>query len=214
MPHELYDWVKNNILLFPQKKSQISIAIITALWSASKGLQAITDGLNAAMEVENKNGFLRKRLQACLNLLFITSGIVITLSLIVFSQNFFKLVLPNFEVVHVLFSGLRSISILLLAVLFTCFYRFLPGVQLPFRACARGGFLVSIGWTLFSYLYSYYVNYVSRMEPQFGIAGLSILFMLWFHVCISFLFYGAVLAEQLSKGTYHPLSYIKEAFQI
>ena len=33
MPHELYDWVKNNILLFPQKKSQISIAIITALCS-------------------------------------------------------------------------------------------------------------------------------------------------------------------------------------
>ena len=42
----------------------LSVSAVTILWSASKGVQALMDGINTVLAVKNKKGYLSRRLLA------------------------------------------------------------------------------------------------------------------------------------------------------
>ena len=60
-----------------------------------------------------------------------------------------------------------------------------------------GGVLASIGWMVFSDLYSIYVEKFSRYASIYGSVYTIALSLLWLYCCLNILFYGGVLNRLL-----------------
>ena len=61
------------------------------------------------------------------------------------------------------------------------------------------GILTSIGWMVFSDLFSIYVTHFSSYANIFGSVYAIALGMLWLYCCISILLYGGALNRYLKK---------------
>ncbi len=74
---------------------------------------------------------------------------------------------------------------------------FLPNGRYGFWASLPGGMLSTIGWQVFSDLYSIYVTKFSGYANLFGSVYAIALIMLWLYFCMSILFYGGALNRWL-----------------
>ena len=83
--------------------------------------------------------------------------------------------------------------------LFTAMYTVLPNRKNRFFAGVPGALLASVGWLVFSNLYSVYVEKVSGYASLFGSVYGVVLSMLWLYFCICILFYGGALNHWLEK---------------
>ena len=83
------------------------------------------------------------------------------------------------------------------AVVFTAMFMFLPNRKNKFMQSLPGALLSSIGWLVFSDLFSLYVENFSGYANVFGSVYAVALSMLWLYFCISIVFYGGALNQYL-----------------
>ena len=79
------------------------------------------------------------------------------------------------------------------AVLFTAVFMVLPNRKNTFADSLPGALLASVGWLIFTDLYSTYVTYFRGYATIYGSVYVVALSMLWLYCCISIVFYGGVL---------------------
>ena len=93
----------------------------------------------------------------------------------------------------------RSVWLLIVQILiFALIYMVLPNKRNKFMDSLPGALLASIGWQVFSNLYSVYVENFASYQNIYGSVYALALSMLWLYCCISILFYGAVLNRWLT----------------
>ena len=63
-----------------------------------------------------------------------------------------------------------------------------------------GALLASVGWLVFSNLYSVYVEHFAHLTNVYGSVYAVALSMLWLYCCMSIVFYGGALNALLSRG--------------
>ncbi len=181
----------------------LSITIIAALWSASKGMLGMERGLNRVHKCQIHRSYLMSRL-VCMGytLLFLLSCIL-SLLFIVFGdtiQNFLNNTFPILADVtrNILpFRGLMAV-----VVLTGCFlgiYTYLPHRKLSLISQVPGALFSSAGWLLFSFGFSIYFNQFSRFSYMYGSLTAVILLMLWIYFCICILFAGAEINYYLEN---------------
>lgn len=195
VPEALFPWVEELLILASRNIQLFTFSLFTALWSSSRGLQAITEGLYAAVNQKAPRGFFRKRLQSVFNLTTLTCGLLLMLAVFVLGRKLLVFLAPDSVFIQIMVPGLRISSFALLVFSFAVLYQFLPNCKLPFRACLLGSILSAGSWILFSWIYSHYINYYASINRFYGITGLILLFLFWLQICITFFFYGAVLAR-------------------
>ena len=78
-------------------------------------------------------------------------------------------------------------------------YAALPNKRNSFRESLPGALLASVGWLVFSDLYSVYVENFSGYANIYGSVYALALSMLWLYFCISIVFYGGALNAYLIK---------------
>ena len=81
--------------------------------------------------------------------------------------------------------------------LFTAMYTMLPNRKNKILSSIPGALLSSIGWLIFSDLFSTYVELLSEFLTFYGSVYAMALSMLWLYFCICILFYGAALNHWL-----------------
>ncbi len=184
----------------------LSISVITALWSASRGFLAIIQGMNAVYgNKETRNYFLIRLLSVGYTLVFAVV-FLLTLVLLVFgNQIYMKLqsLFPLLEQVALLVISLRTVlSFLLLAGFFFALYLFVPN-----RRCASfapelpGALLTAAGWLGFSYLYSFYIDHMAEASAMYGSLTAVALCMIWVYACMYIMFIGAELNVVVSDAS-------------
>ena len=77
--------------------------------------------------------------------------------------------------------------------LFTAMFMVLPNRRNSLSSSLPGALLSSIGWLIFSHLFSLYVEHFANYDNLYGSVYALALSMLWLYFCISILFYGGVL---------------------
>ena len=93
---------------------------------------------------------------------------------------------------------LRFILLLLVqTAVFTAMYMVLPNKRNKLMDSLPGALLASIGWLVFSDLYSIYVAHFAGYANIYGSVYAVALSMLWLYCCISILFYGGALNHYL-----------------
>jgi len=179
----------------------ISLSALTGLWSASRGVYGLLTGLNAIYEVpENRGYFYTRGISVFYTFLFLLM-LLVTLVLNVFGRTLLQAIhFDNVTLLQFLWEIVdwRFILMLLLQTgLFSAMFMALPNKRNSFRQSLPGALLASVGWLIFSDLYSAYVENFSGYANVYGSVYAVALSMLWLYFCISIVFYGGALNHYL-----------------
>lgn len=179
----------------------VSLSALTGLWSASRGVYGLLTGLNAIYGVQENRGYIYTRgISVFYTFLFLLM-LLATLILNVFGTTLLQwLPFENLTLLQFLWEIVdwRFILMLLLQTgLFTAMFMALPNRKTTFRESLPGALLASVGWLVFSDLFSIYVENFSGYANIFGSVYAVALSMLWLYFCISIVFYGGALNQYL-----------------
>ena len=169
----------------------LSISALAALWSASRGIYGLRRGLNAIYGAEESRGYFYTR---AVSAVYTVAFLLVLLLTLIFSVLGDAL-LRRFP--QTLLSGMIDVRFLLLLVLqtglFSAMFMVLPNRKNRLLSCLPGALLASLGWLVFSDLYSVYVAYFSGYASIYGSVYAVALSMLWLYWCICLVFYGGAL---------------------
>ena len=79
----------------------------------------------------------------------------------------------------------------LLSIVFTSHYTYVPVHKHTLRSQVPGGVFATLGWIIFSYLFSIYFNHFSNFSYMYGSLTAIVVVMLWLYICICILLVGA-----------------------
>ena len=172
--HEIYN---NSVGL-------VSAAAVMAVWSAAKGIQYLTNGLNSVYDIEETRNWIVLRFRAILYTLMLVVAIVVSLTLMVFGNSLQYLIVQYLPIVAHITQGILSMrSLILLAVLmlfFCTMFKMLPNRKAAFRSQLPGSIMGAVGWSLLSFGLSVYVDYFNGFS-MYGSLTTIILVMLWLY---------------------------------
>ena len=184
----------------------VSFSALTALWSASRGLYGLLTGLNAVYGLTESRGYLYTRLISVVYTFAFLLVLLLTLGLHVFGTGLLELLRSNsggFWGFLLRIIDLRFFLLLFLQTsLFAAMYTFLPSRRSRLSDSLPGAFLASIGWMVFSHLFSVYVEYFPGKADIYGSVYAAALSMLWLYFCILILFYGGLLNRYLMDADF------------
>ncbi len=176
----------------------LATTAIAFLWAGSKGFLSLERGLNNVYSrLEKRNYFLRRFLSLIYTLLF-ALFLILVLVVFVFGNQIFARIETSFPSVANLAFLIKSvrttIGIAVLTVLFTSMFLLIPnrrGQHSSFITELPGALFASIGWLVFSYLYSFYIDHMSNFSAIYGNLTAIVLCLLWLYICMYILFVGA-----------------------
>lgn len=185
----------------------LSLSALTGLWSASRGIYGVLTGLNAIYGVTENRGYIYTRSVSVLYTFAFLLVLLLTLVLHVFGTTIISLLPVHSEPVLQLISEVVDLRFFLLlfiqTALFTAMFMAFPNRKNKLMDSLPGALLSSIGWLVFSDLYSTYVEHFHSYANIYGSVYAVALSMLWLYCCISIVFYGGALNRYLmdSKKT-------------
>jgi len=184
--------------------AMIGLSALTALWSASRGIYGLLTGLNTIYGVEENRGYWYTRaISAGYTFLFLVV-LLLTLVLNVFGTAILEMIPPAVTPVGKFLTeivDLRFFLMLLLqTALFTAMFMVLPNRKNTLGESFPGAVLASLGWLIFSKLFSYYMERVSGYTNIYGSVYAVALSMLWLYFCLSIVFYGGALNQLLMEN--------------
>lgn len=178
--------------------AMLATTAIAFLWAGSKGFLSLERGLNNVYsESETRNYFLRRLLSLASTLLF-ALFVVLVLVVFVFGNQIAEqiaLYLPRIAPTALLIQSLRTmLGIIVLTILFATIFLATPNHRhhnLSFHTEFPGAVFSAVGWIVFSYLYSIYIDHMSNFSVIYGNLTAVVLCLLWLYICIYILFIGA-----------------------
>ena len=164
-----------------------AVSAVVAIWSAAKGMHALTDGLNAVNDLEeNRNWFVLRFWSAIYTVIFMIA-IVFTLVVVVFGTSIRTLAvdyLPILQDLSIVLSSFRGILLFaVLVVFFDVVFTVLPNKKINFISQLPGAVLCALSWNVISFLLSIYINYFNGFS-MYGSLTTVALMMLWLYFCI------------------------------
>ena len=203
-----------NIFTDIESSSSVALLSLTAiglLWSAGKGFMTIKRCLNKINNCEyNRSWFIQRifsSLYALILLLSIAASLLIIVfgeHLIAFLQNRLASLGGKFIVINAIFSNRLFLVPALLTLFFSVMYTFIPNKKKHIIEEIPGAFIASIGWFLFSELYSLYITYMVKYSYTYGSLTTFMLLLIWMYICIIILFFGAEFNALIEKKIFKP----------
>lgn len=197
----------------------LTISILLTLWSAGKGISALIQGINVVNAVEEKRNFIHKRAVCCVYTVIMLAAIMVNLILVVFGRaiaNYLATVWVGFADIQGFLVKPRYLYMfIILTLVFTLCYAFLPNKRLKFREQLPGAVFAAGCWIGFSFFFSLYV---SKFNPynMYGNLAMFIVAMVWMYFCMLFLLYGACINryfKPINQKIVHPIKTGKELIE-
>ena len=176
-----------------------SIGLITAIWSASKGIMSLIKGVNRAYDLEESRPFWKLRLLSVVMTIGLIVLIMLSLSIFVFETFIFKKYLTNnFPQSEVLFTLVQTIIVLISFIfVFTLLYKFSPSlkkdVKITFKESLPGSVFATLGLILATKGFSIYVDNFGNYSKVYGSIGGVIVLLIWLYLASVIVILGAEL---------------------
>ena len=203
LPEALLPYAKRLILSTYRNSSGavVSISAITALWSAGLGMHGLLTGLNTVYEIRENRGYIYTRLLSMLYTFLFLLVLLLTLVLHVFGASIFDFLEDSSNPVLMFLAEVVDFRFFLLLFLqtlvFCLLFMALPNQKSSLLEALPGALLGSIGWLVFSDMFSWYVEYFPLYANIYGSVYAVALSMLWLYFCICIVFYGGLLNHWL-----------------
>lgn len=181
----------------------LSVTAIASLWASSKGILSLMKGFDCIYKTEDKRNYFILRLVASIYTIIFIVGIVVSLVILVFGNSllsFFKEYEPILYNFVEFIISLRGLYIpVFLTLIFVIFYKLVPNKNFRFIDHVPGALFSALGWEIFSYAYSVYIDYYSSHTSIYGPLTTAILMLLWLYFCMYILFLGAEINVYFHK---------------
>ncbi|NCC81628.1 MAG: YihY/virulence factor BrkB family protein [Clostridia bacterium] len=199
MPENTADFLINIIdeLLEARSGSLLSVSMLTTIFFASKGVNAIIIGINRSFLVTENRGFFKKTAISFIFTILFAFSINFLFIFIIMGQVITELVVNFLGITD--FSaqlwGLIRIGITLgfIFLVISFVYIYFPNLKprLKIKDVIWGSIFSTLFWLISSFLFSFYVNNFSNYTLIYGsIAGI-IVFLLWLFISSIILLTGA-----------------------
>ncbi len=175
----------------------LSITTVVVLWTAGKGILALTRGLNSVYNCIERRGYLYLRLISTLYTLIFAVILVFTLIALVYGNSIYQFisgVFPALMYYTSLVKMLRMlVSISIFTLMFMFFYKVLPSKKPKTLHVIPGAFFTTAGWIIASYVFSIYVEYSKNLSYIYsGLTNIMSL-LLWLYLIMYIFFLGGEL---------------------
>lgn len=187
--------------LYGKSPAILSISAVAAVWSAARGVLAVTKGLNEITGVNETRNYIVMRIWSAFYTLFMILAVMVLLVGGVFGKrihNFveqYLYVFPNS--VKAIFSYRDAILIVVLFLVFLFFFTVLPDKKMKIRKQIPGAVFASLCWWGFSSLFSVYVMHYNSYS-MYGSLATVIIMMLWIYIGMYIMFIGAQINDYLT----------------
>ena len=180
----------------------VSLSALVALWSASRGIHGVLLGLNSIYDVEEDRGWFYTRSISVVYTFAFLLVLILTLVLSVFENTILQHIpvedSPLWQLLNRAIDFRFLLLLLIQTMLFTGIFMVFPNRRNGFKESLPGAIMASLGWLVFSNLFSLYVEHFPNYANIYGSIYAVALSMLWLYCCISIVFYGGVLNHYLA----------------
>lgn len=176
------------------------VTMIVTLWSAAKGIQAITNGLNRVHNTYENRSWLVLRLRSMLYTMIFILILLATIIVVVLGstlRSFLAQYIPVLPWFVSLLYHLRYVLVFVYMVLmFAALYRNVPNLDRETRKQTKfiyqlpGAFLCAVSWLVLSLGISIYVDDFNGFSIYGGLTRLAVI-MVWLYFCLVCLMLGA-----------------------
>lgn len=182
--------------MYKQSLKILPIAILVMLWSSSKGMLALMLGLNVVNGVTETRNYLLLRLEAAFYMVITVVSLLASLTLSVLGETIVYTIIsvfPNIGSLLLILMRFRFLFVwALLTIVFTITYTYVPNKKMKMRHQIPGAVFAAIGWSVFSFVFSIYIEGFHGMSI-YGSLSTIIIMMFWLYCCIYILLIGANL---------------------
>ena len=165
----------------------ISITAVLAIWSAAKGIQYLSNGLNVVNELNETRSWLVLRIRATFYTFVFLIAILVLIVLLIFGRGVKRMVVSYSPIMEEITNKLHPfrflIILFILMILLVTMYKALPNNKPSVISQIPGAVLCGIAWYIFSFGLSVYVKYFNGFS-MYGSLTTIVLLMLWLYFCI------------------------------
>ncbi len=177
---------------------KLAFGAVVALWSATAGMTAIEDTLNAVYKVRETRPLWKQYLTA-IALTLVTAVIMFLAMSVLFYVNatvhFLRLGTPIALIIRI---AAWPVAFALLALLFAITYYWAPDVkQGRWQWITPGAFVGILGWILASVALRIYLHFFNSYSATYGSLGAVIILLTWFYVSGLMLLVGAAVNSSI-----------------
>jgi membrane protein len=187
---------------------KLTFGLIAAIWSASVGISAIQDTLNAVYKIQDSRSYIRARIYA-IGLTILLSVIVTALlaSLLgghVLALLAFRLIRYRFLAIAAAVSA-RAIAwivaMVLLTLTFAVIYYWAPdNKQRRWQWFTPGATIGIVGWLIASVGLRIYIYLFNNFTVTYGSLGAVIILLTWFYITGLMLLLGAEINSEIESA--------------
>lgn len=181
----------------------LSIGALATVWSASKGMNALTKALNRSYFTEESRSFVVARGMSIVFTVMLIAVLVVALVLPVFGQQIGALVFSYLgleEGFMILWGSLRwVVPPVLIFFVFSLIYWLVPNLRVEFKSVILGALFATVGWIVTSLGFSYYVSNFGSYSSTYGSIGAIIVLMMWLYFSAIILMLGGQLNAVTSE---------------
>ena len=188
MPHQAMELVRGHLddLLHNPRPHLLTVGLLAALWSASRGVDSVRKGLNFAYDVKESRPWWRVALIAVGMTIVGTLLVLTAVTMIVLGGKAGEWAADHLHVqrvYHFVWSWLRwPVTALVTMLVAALAYYVLPDVEQEFRFITPGSVAATIVWLLATWGFTLYVEHFSNYNATYGSIGGVIVLMTWFYL--------------------------------
>lgn len=198
LPANFHDFIRNIVENLQESASgfSLSFSIILAIWTSSAGVYGLVLGLNDVYRTYDTRSYVWRRSISIFHTLVLILAVVLSLLLLVFGNTVSSFIISKWPDLENLLNFITKYKypfiFLILTLIFSLAYRFLPYMKSRWIYHLPGAVLASAGWLLLSFLFGIYIdNFPS--DAMYGSLTTIVLFLVWLWVAMCILYVGAEL---------------------
>ena len=205
LPENLNEYIVNivNELYTKASSTVVSLSVVAAIWSAGRGVMAISNGLNKVYEVKESRNYLLTRILSSVYTLIFALGLILSLLILVFGNKLYHMMESKAGIIlwlmDFILSFRNAFGLVFFTVIFLLIYCVIPNRKSKIRNELPGAFLAAVSWITISYAFGIYVDKISDFSYMYGSLAGIVIAMLWLYFCMIMVFVGAEFNYALSK---------------
>lgn len=194
--------------VYRQTGTTISVTILVTMWSAGRGVMALSNGLSNIRGIVETRNYIFIRIRAAVYTILLIVAVLISLVVLGFGNSISLLVNQHIPMLHYVMDFIIEIrtvaSICVLIIILVLMYEFLPNKRGKIIYHIPGAVFSALGWTFASFLFSVYMDIFKGFSNMYGSLTTIVLIMLWLYFCMYVVLLGGemnhMIAMAVEKG--------------
>lgn len=177
----------------------IGLLNIATFVVAANGMYAIITVSNSLYKIDVKST-IKERLKSFLILIVIVALLLFLLIVPLLGDKIISLLsgygIPRKIIsdILIIYTALKwPLSLLLIFLDIKVIYALAPSKKIKSSETTLGAFITTIGWSIFTAIFSYYINYFGKYDIIYGGIASIIIVLIWFYVLSYILILGIII---------------------